>query len=68
MTIIDKLNIDENCKGLKDLPKLTFVLDGINYDLDANDYIMKIDSEGNEISYDNSNTSADSLVEMGNDM
>jgi len=66
MTLIDKLNIDENCKGVRDLPKLTFVLDGVHYDLDANDYVMKIDSEGNEMSYDTF-ASVDSLVEMGND-
>jgi cathepsin D len=47
--IIDALNIDENCKGLRDLPNLTFVLDGVHYDLDANDYVMKIDQEGNEV-------------------
>lgn len=61
---IDTLNIDENCKNAKELPKLTFVLDGINYDLDANDYVMKIDSQGNEIAYDTF-ASIDSFVEMG---
>lgn len=51
MNVIDALNIDENCKGLRDLPKLTFVLDGVHYDLDANDYVMKIDPEGNEVNH-----------------
>lgn len=51
MTLVDSLNIDEDCKGLKELPNLTFVLDGVNYDLNANDYVMKIDSEGNELPY-----------------
>jgi cathepsin D len=46
---LDILNIDENCGNAKELPKLTFVLDGINYDLDSNDYVMKIDSNGNEV-------------------
>lgn len=49
--LIDDLNIDENCKNLKELPTLTFVLDGIHYDLDAHDYVMKIDSYGNEVFY-----------------
>ncbi|CAD8197251.1 unnamed protein product [Paramecium octaurelia] len=62
--LLDTLNIDENCKNVKDLPKLTFVLDGINYDLDANDYVMKIDSQGNEVAYDTF-ASSDSFVEMG---
>ncbi|CAD8107416.1 unnamed protein product [Paramecium sonneborni] len=62
--LLDTLNIDENCKNAKELPKLTFVLDGINYDLDANDYVMKIDSQGNEIAYDTF-ASIDSFVEMG---
>ncbi|CAD8100887.1 unnamed protein product [Paramecium sonneborni] len=62
--LLDTLNIDENCKNARDLPKLTFVLDGINYDLDANDYVMKIDSQGNEIAYDTF-ASVDSFVEMG---
>jgi cathepsin D len=48
--ILDKLNIDENCKNVRDLPKLTFVIDNVHYDLDANDYVMKIDSDGNEVS------------------
>ena len=45
----DNLNIDDNCKNLRELPRLTFVIDNVNYDLDANDYVMKIDSEGNEV-------------------
>ena len=64
INFLDTLNIDENCKNAKELPKLTFVLDGINYDLDANDYVMKIDSQGNEIAYDTF-ASIDSFVEMG---
>lgn len=51
MTLIDSLNIDEDCKGVKELPVLTFVLDGVHYDLDANDYVMKIDANGNELPY-----------------
>ncbi|CAD8135397.1 unnamed protein product [Paramecium pentaurelia] len=62
--MLDALNIDENCKNLKELPTLTFVLDGIHYDLDAHDYIMKIDSYGNEIAY-GSFASTDSFLEMG---
>ncbi|CAD8132993.1 unnamed protein product [Paramecium octaurelia] len=62
--VIDALNIDENCKNVKELPTLTFVLDGIHYDLDAHDYIMKIDSYGNEIAY-GSFASTDSFLEMG---
>lgn len=41
--IKDSLNIDEDCKNVRELPNLTFVIDGINYDLNANDYVMKID-------------------------
>lgn len=62
MNLLDKLDIDENCKNVRNLPKLTFVLDGIKYDLDANDYVMKIDSDGNELPYDATSTS---FVEMG---
>lgn len=58
------MNIDEDCKGVKDLPVLTFVLDGVHYDLDANDYVMKIDSNGNELPYETF-ASTDSFVEMG---
>lgn len=46
---LDSLNIDEDCKNVKDLPILTFVLDGVHYDLNANDYVMKIDENGNEV-------------------
>lgn len=49
--LLDSLNIDEDCKGVKELPVLTFVLDGVHYDLDANDYVMKIDANGNEVFY-----------------
>jgi cathepsin D len=64
MDLLDKLDIDENCKNVRNLPKLTFVLDGHHYDLDANDYVMKIDPSGNEIPY-HTFSSADSFVEMG---
>lgn len=66
MTLLDKLNIDENCKNVRDLPKLTFVIDNVHYDLDANDYVMKIDSDGNEIPYQ-TYASGDSYVELGSD-
>lgn len=64
MNLLDKLNIDENCKNVRELPKLTFVLDNVHYDLDANDYVMKIDAEGNEIPYQ-TYASGDSYAEMG---
>jgi cathepsin D len=44
MDLVDQLNIDENCKNVRDLPTLTFVLNGVHYDLDHSDYIMKIDN------------------------
>jgi cathepsin D len=41
---LDEINIDENCKGLNNAPALTFIMDGIHYDLGPNDYVMKIDA------------------------
>jgi cathepsin D len=64
MDLLDKLNIDEDCKNVMELPQLTFVLDGVHYDLDANDYVMKIDQSGNELPY-HTFASSDSFVEMG---
>lgn len=65
MNKLDKLNIDENCKNVKELPKLTFVLDNVHYDLDANDYVMKIDSDGNEVNKrKNTKHSLDSLLNI----
>lgn len=43
MALLDKLDIDENCKEMGKLPKLTYVLDGVHYDLEAEDYVIKID-------------------------
>jgi cathepsin D len=63
MNLVDSLNIDENCKGVRDLPTLTFVLGGVHYDLSANDYVMKIDESGNELPYETF-ASVDSFVEM----
>lgn len=66
MRLIDDINIDENCKGVKSLPKLTFIIDSIHYDLGPSDYVLKIDSDGNELPY-NTFASTESMVELGED-
>jgi hypothetical protein len=35
-----------NCKGIEDLPNITFQIDGIDYVLTPNDYVLKITQNG----------------------
>lgn len=45
------VSVDEDCKGVHELPTMTFVIDGVHYDLDGPDYTMAMDWNGNEIPY-----------------
>ncbi len=38
--MLDALNIEENCGNKYELPAITFVIDGVNYVLTAQDYVM----------------------------
>lgn len=50
-TLYDFINVDEECNGVHDLPTMTFVIDGVHYDLTGPDYTMAMDWAGNEIPY-----------------
>jgi len=49
--LIDKLDIDEGCHRLKagKLPRIGFQIDDIIYDLDPEDYVMKVQEDGTDI-------------------
>lgn len=49
--LLDKLKIDSSCKNFNQLPTVTYVIGGVNYDLDANDYVMKLDQNGEEVTH-----------------
>ena len=51
MTLLDSIQVDENCNNAESLPVLTFVIDGVNYDLTPHDYMMKVDDDDNEEPY-----------------
>jgi hypothetical protein len=43
--VIYRIAVDGRCNGYDNAPKLTFVFNGINYDLNPEDYISKITDE-----------------------
>jgi hypothetical protein len=49
-SLVDKLNanirVKLTCRGIEDLPNITFQIDGIDYVLTPEDYVLKITSEG----------------------
>jgi hypothetical protein len=49
MKLLDLTNIDDNCSNLHELPTITFRIDGVNYDLEAKDYIMELKDDGTEM-------------------
>jgi len=38
--LIDGIKVKLTCKGIEDLPDLTFTIDGIDYTLTYNDYVL----------------------------
>merc|ERR1712176_1593912 len=50
--LLGKLNIDDDCRGVEDLPTLTYVIDGHHYDLTGAEYVMAMDFDGNKIPYE----------------
>ena len=51
MTLLDSIQVDDYCKNVKQLPVLTFLIDGVNYDITPHDYLMKVDADDNEELY-----------------
>jgi len=48
--LVDELTADikvkRTCKGIEDLPDVTFTIDGIDYVLTQEDYVVKVESDG----------------------
>jgi len=44
--LIDGITVKKTCKGVEDLPDVTFTIDGIDYTLTADDYVLKITDMG----------------------
>ncbi|CAD8091839.1 unnamed protein product [Paramecium sonneborni] len=53
MKLLDLTNINDDCSNLNQLPKLTFRIDGVDYDLDSKDYIMELKDDGTEVPLNN---------------
>ena len=51
MTLLNSIQVDDECTNVAKAPTLTFVIDGINYDLTPHDYMMKVDNDDNEQPY-----------------
>lgn len=55
--LLDKLSIDESCERIDKLPIITFVFDGVGYDIKHDDYIIDISDEEENYSNENNNNS-----------
>jgi len=43
---LTKLNVDEHCNNVSNLPEITFVMDGTNYTLTPEEYVMSVNDNG----------------------
>ena len=44
--LIDGIDVKATCRGIEDLPDITFTLDGRDYVLTYNDYVLKVTEMG----------------------
>lgn len=44
--LIDGIDVKKTCKGVEDLPNIIFTLDGIDYTLTPDDYVLKVTDMG----------------------
>lgn len=44
--LVDGIKVPITCKGIEDLPDITFTLAGIDYVLTYNEYVLKVTSDG----------------------
>lgn len=49
MTLLDKLDTGNNCANYKQMSKLTFVIDGIHYDLNSEEYVLTVNDNSVEL-------------------
>jgi cathepsin D len=49
--VIDRLDVDEGCRRLKGgkLPKLAFEIDDTRYEMEGEDYVMKVQEDGADV-------------------
>lgn len=47
-TLFELLHPDDGCKNLVDLPTITFVADGVNYDIKPEEYVLTVTESGVE--------------------
>lgn len=43
--------MNDNCSGVESLPDITFVMDGVHYDLSAEEYVMSVENDGTMVDY-----------------
>ena len=48
MSLFEYIQVDDYCRNAKELPILTFLIDGVNYDITPHDYLMKVDDDDNK--------------------
>jgi hypothetical protein len=44
--LINGITVNDDCSGIEKLPDLTFTIDGIDYVLTYNDYVLQVESDG----------------------
>jgi len=49
--LLSHLNVNEKCKGIENLPDLTFVISGTHYTLTSKEYVMMMGRDGEEREY-----------------
>merc|ERR1712224_818404 len=46
INLFEFIDVEDHCNDVKSLPDITFVLDGINYDLTAEEYVLTVSDDG----------------------
>jgi cathepsin D len=46
--LIAGITVNDDCSGVEDLPNLTFTLDGLDYVMTPNDYVLSVEQGGDK--------------------
>lgn len=49
MMLLDKLDTGNNCANYKSMGTLTFVIDGVHYDLESSEYVLTVNDDSVEL-------------------
>jgi hypothetical protein len=46
--LLNNIDVNDDCSNLDDLPDIVFRIDGIDYPITANEYVLTVDTAGEE--------------------